>query len=175
MKDRELVSEFLHNPTSDAFGKLYDAKTPVLYRLALRLTAYHEADAQDLIQEMWLIAIRKLARFRWESELKTWLTSILLNLFRENLRKNVFDSLPDDYESENEVLVEPMYSKDELEDAIKQLPDGYRSVLVLHDVENYRHQEIAIMLNINEGTSKSQLYHARKALRKSLLKMNKTT
>lgn len=149
-----------------AFLALYRAKTPHLYQMALRLTQ-DEHQAQDLIQEMWVVAVLKLADFEWRSALKTWLTGILINLFRDKRKKAdrevpLEESLLDIQESTFEAA---FLTANDLERAIATLPPGYRQIIILHDIEGYKHREIAELLDVTEGTSKSQLFHARKALR----------
>ena len=119
---------------------------------------------------MWCIAIRKLAEFQWRSELKTWLTGILINLSREKRKEEEKEmNLHNTLITEAEKPLEPsVFDVHDLEKAISELPPGYRQVVILHDVEGYTHQEIAELLDIAEGTSKSQLYHARKTLREYL-------
>jgi len=169
MNDRQLVRNFLVHRDEKAFHLLYRSKTPHLYRMAYRLTQ-SESLSEDLIQEMWIIAIRKLEGFQWRSELKTWLIGILINLARANQR------VQEDFIELNEDLNLPGISLEpngmeahDLELAILKLPPGYRRVLILHDIEGFRHHEIAEMLDIKEGTSKSQLFYARRILRKNLI------
>ena len=123
------------------------------------------ADANDAVQDMWIRACTGLAKFAWKSSLKTWLTGILINCIREQSRKgrNREDQLPDDWP---ERIAVPNGTQLNLEQAIARLPAGYRDVLLLHDLEGYTHDEIGTVLDINPGTSKSQLHYARKAIRK---------
>ena len=165
MEDRQLVTRFLQTRSESAFRQLYKSKTPHLYRMALRLTGDTDL-SEELIQQTWVTAIRKLAGFEWRSELRTWLTGILINLYR-NLRRE------DEKEVELETVPEPSipasgFTVIDLEAAIRHLPPGYRQIIILHDVEGYTHKEVAGLLDISEGTSKSQLFHARKAIREFL-------
>ncbi|MEO1051002.1 MAG: RNA polymerase sigma factor [Bacteroidota bacterium] len=164
MDDRQLVEQFLKTKSEKAFRQLYRERTPHLYQMALRLTQ-DDSLSDELIQEMWVIAIRKLAEFQWRSALKTWLTGILVNLYRNHRKANEkMDALAD--EDSVEVSSELTFSNaHDLEAGIAQLPPGYRQIIILHDVEGYKHREIAQLLDITEGTSKSQLFHARKTLR----------
>ncbi|MEX0288903.1 MAG: RNA polymerase sigma factor [Flavobacteriaceae bacterium] len=170
MNDRRLVDEFLRSRSEKAFRALYRAKTPRLYKMALRLSAHNQYRAEELIQEMWIIALKKLVNFEWRSELLTWLTGILINLSRRRENKTVEEPLAAQtfdaswQETENT----PQFSVDDLETAMNKLSPGYRRVVILHDIEGYKHKEIAVMLDLSEGTSKSQLHHARKALRQYL-------
>jgi RNA polymerase sigma factor (sigma-70 family) len=166
MDDRTLVDRFLKKRSEREFQKLYLANTPRLYMTALRLTGHDQREAEELIQEMWCIAIRKLETFQWKSELKTWLTGILINLFRSRRRKMEKEELlAEDAHMDTEEELHDIPTVIDLENAISQLPPGYRQIVILHDIEGYKHREIASILDITEGTSKSQLFHARKALR----------
>lgn len=170
MDDKQLVNQFLKNRSEGAFNALYKDKTPHLFQMALRLTAYDQPLAEDLIQEMWCLAIRKLEQFEWRSELKTWLTGILINLARDKRKKDEREEVGQTI-LKGEVptsIEQSIFTSYDLENAIKELPAGYRQVIILHDIEGYKHKEIAELLDINEGTSKSQLHHARIALRTSL-------
>jgi RNA polymerase sigma-70 factor, ECF subfamily len=163
--DQRLVERFIRTGDEASFRELYRRYTPNLYPLALRLAGGSEADAQDTIQDTWLRACRILPGFEWRSSLKTWLAGILINcvreLNRERLRRNEEELMDECPQATN---VRPGERID-LEQAIARLPAGYRHVLVLHDIEGYTHEEISSLLEIGVGTSKSQLHHARKALR----------
>ena len=135
--------------------------------MALRLTANNQFDAEEILQEMWVIAIKKLPHFEWRSKLSTWLTGILINIWREKRRtiEREMTALST-FEMRSETsIAEDEFTKYDLEKAINSLPPGYRQVIILHDIEGYKHREIAELLNIEEGTSKSQLHHARMAMR----------
>ena len=165
-EDQALVEKYLRRRDEHSFRELYRRHSPALYALALRLSA-SEADAEDALQETWIRACKLLSTFQWKSTLRTWLTGILINCVRELRRKHDRrgeQSIGEDLPPRTfEVPV------DNLESAISSLPAGYRQVLVLHDVEGYTHEEISRMLEINVGTSKSQLHHARKFIRSLLV------
>lgn len=164
--DRALVERFLRGRGEEAFRALYRAHTPALYALALRLTGGDRGEAEDLVQESWVRALTALRSYRAQSALRSWLCGVLVNVRRGRMRADwrIVDA-PD---------AEPLaHSADyddaiDLERAIAALPDGARDVYVLHDVQGYTHHEIAGMLGIVEGTSKSQLNRARVLLRSSL-------
>jgi len=169
LKDRRLVSNFLARRDEHSFRVLYRRHTPALYQLALRLVGWNVQDAEEIVQDTWLRAIEALAEFRWESGLRTWLTGILINRSRELYRtrkKEQRTSIAD--ELAVEVAVTENFERIDLEQVIAALPNGYRQVLVLHDIEGYTHEEIGRLLEIEAGTSKSQLSHARRAMRDSL-------
>jgi RNA polymerase sigma-70 factor (ECF subfamily) len=126
-----------------------------------------DASVDDVVQETWLRSISRLATFRFESSLATWLAAIVLNVAREMSRPRAqvvpFDSLgelPDRADADPAVIAEH-----DLAPLLGRLPDGYRAVLVLHDFEGFTHTEIAAALGIAPSTAKSQLARARAAAR----------
>lgn len=135
--------------------------------------------AEDLLQDIFLTAHRKLDRYRGESSLGTWLfrmaTNVCLDYLRSRSNKNAqltseFDEAvsPDELMSGSSGPVVGVVDRLDLERALADLPPGCRAVFVLHDVEGFEHKEIAGLLGVAEGTSKSQLHKARLRLRRSL-------
>lgn len=168
-EDRQLVNDFLKNRSQKAFSQLYHAKTPHLYQMALRLTGQNSYEAEELIQQMWIIAIRRLQDFQWRSSLKTWLTGILINLNREVIHKLVSKKKAvETMEAEHVSTATHVQNTYDIELALSALAPGYRQVIILHDIEGYTHKEISAWLGITEGTSKSQLFQARKSMRVEL-------
>lgn len=168
--DRRLVSEFIRFGDELAFRGLYKRHTPVLFRLISRLVGA-DRSAEDALQITWIRAAENLHRFRWESSLRSWLTGIALNCCREILRKEKRTQTDELDESTRPLAVARSRGdglRIDLERAVRDLPDRYREVLILHDVEGYTHLEISELLGIEPGTSKSQLSRARRALRKRL-------
>jgi RNA polymerase sigma-70 factor (ECF subfamily) len=169
--NRGLVEGFLANRDEQAFRRLYRQCTPYLFQLVYRLVGYRQADAEDVVQETWIRAVERLDNFRWESSFTTWLSGIAVNRCREffRLRARANNEADIDWETvESPALGTVTPEKIDLEDAIAKLPDGYRAILVLHDVEGYTHEEIGTLLGIETGTSKSQLSRARRAVRRLL-------
>ncbi len=166
--DRELAVLVLAGD-EPAFRQLYRRHTPRLLALVLRFLGGVEADAEDVVQEAWLRATERLGQFRWEAAFSSWLAAIALNLAREHIRKRSRRNEVE-WPEDDPPACEPLDRVDvpDLERAIARLPAGYRQVLVLHDVEGYRHEEIAQLLGVSAGTSKSQLFHARRAVRQAL-------
>lgn len=165
--DRVLVSRFLETRDEATFRELYRRQTPKLYRIAARLTADTSARPDDVIQEAWLRGVTRLAEFRFESSLATWLVAIVINVTREMCRLRAvvipFDSLgdlPGRADADPAVIAEG-----DLSPLLAELPEGYRTVLILHDFEGFTHTEIAAALGIAPGTAKSQLSRARAAAR----------
>lgn len=160
----------------EAFEALYRAHAGRLYNLVLRMTA-STPDAEDLLQEVFLQAHRKLGSYRGDSALGTWLYRLAVNQCLDFLRSRqgkmsrTTDSLDEEGAAEPAAPAPPVpatISRMDLERAIAKLPEGCRAAFVLHDVEGFGHQEIAGMLGVSEGTSKSQVHKARMKLRAML-------
>ncbi len=164
--DRLLIEALLDRRDEKAFRELYRRHTPALYQLLLRMLGGDDHDAEDIVQETWVQAVKSLAGFRGSSSFRTWLTAIGINrcrnLFRSRQRRNTVPMM-EDWDPPAPVV--PQNERIDLERAIALLPDGYRAVLVLHDVEGFTHEEIATRLGISPGTSKSQLFWARRSIR----------
>jgi RNA polymerase sigma-70 factor, ECF subfamily len=122
------------------------------------------------VQDTWLRATARLADFRGEASLRTWLAGFTINCCRERWRRRDPAALAE----EPAPPIAPESQRLELERAITSLPDGYREVFVLHDLEGYTHEEIGERLGIVPGTSKSQLAKARRALREALARASHT-
>ena len=168
-EDRRLVARLLEDGDEAAFRDLYARHAPALYALVRRYLHGTSVDPEDVLQEAWLRAVRALPRFRWASALRTWLSGIALNQAREALRR--LGRNREDLRSDPAFGVgrsdDPGLGMD-LNTAIDALPDGYRTVLLLHDWQGYTHAEIGDTLGISPGTSRSQLHHARRAVRETL-------
>ncbi|HSS45294.1 MAG TPA: sigma-70 family RNA polymerase sigma factor [Thermoanaerobaculia bacterium] len=165
--DRVLVEEYLRRVDEGAFLALYRRHTPALFGLAARLCGGERHDAEEIVQEAWVRAARAMATFRWGSSLRTWLSGFIVNGWRELLRARR-RSLPREEEPDAGETEIPVAERIDLDRAVAQLPDGFRTVLVLHDVEGFTHEEIGRLLGIEKGTSKSQLARARQAVRRHL-------
>jgi len=157
---------------SDAFAALYRAHVGKVHALCLRL-AGDAHDAADLTQDVFIRAWESLASFRGESALGTWLHRLAVNSFLGTRRASTRRELrvrpvaePGMLERNGETP-SPGTAMD-LEWAIARLPEGARTVFVLHDIEGYQHGEIADMTGIAVGTSKAQLFRARRLLREAL-------
>jgi RNA polymerase sigma-70 factor (ECF subfamily) len=129
-------------------------------------------DADELTQDVFVRVWQKLGSFRGDSAFATWLHRLAVNVVIERFRADtarrqrfhdgteIFDLLPANTRSRDLSM--------DFETALEKLPDGAREIFVLHDVEGYKHREIATMLEISAGTSKAQLHRARMMLRKHL-------
>jgi RNA polymerase sigma-70 factor, ECF subfamily len=158
-----------------AFEELYRAHAGKLFSVACRMVG-NPADAEDLLQEIFLSAHRKLDGFRGESALGTWLYRLATNHCLDHLRSRaarmnqVTDALDDEPgQAAGRTLAEQTVTKMDLERALARLPEGCRAAFVLHDVQGLEHREVAEVLGVAEGTSKSQVHKARQRLRALLL------
>ena len=160
----------------EAFEMLYHRHFRRVYSLCLRMLG-NPTEAEDLTQEVFTHLFNKIGTFRGESAFTTWLHRMTVNQVLMYLRKRSTRSELTTEEGETPVQIVqgtenpnrmPIIDRIALEKAIAELPPGYRAALVLHDVEGYDHDEIARMLGVAEGTSKSQLHKARLKLRNIL-------
>ncbi len=157
-----------------AFEELYNQHAPRLYNLAQRMLG-NTADAEDVVQDTFLLVHRRLDSFRGEAALGTWLYRLCVNQCLDRLRSRAGrEAQATDSLDEPTRVWQPAARTDrpvdrmDLKSAIARLPEGSRSVFVLHDVEGLEHREIGRLLGISEGTSKSQLHKARLRLREIL-------
>jgi RNA polymerase sigma-70 factor (ECF subfamily) len=165
--DRELVRRVVADGDERAFRTLYRRHTPALYQFALRLLGGNDAEAEDAVQETWIRGAQGWERFRWDASLATWLRAIALNVCRAAFRRRDAGWL-EITPAEPAVPDGNPEARIDLERALALLPPGYRTVFLLHDLEGHRHEEIASLLGTSAGTSKSQLFRARRALRRLL-------
>jgi RNA polymerase sigma-70 factor (ECF subfamily) len=153
-----------------AFEQLYHAHLPRVHGLVRRMTGGRDADeiTQDVFVRLW----HKLASFRGDAAFATWLHRLAVNVVIERFRADsVRRQRLYDGDGIVETLAAPARTRDaalDFEAAIEKLPDGARAIFVLHDVEGYKHHEIASLLGISAGTSKAQLHRARMMLRRHL-------
>lgn len=149
--------------------ELYTRYCDAMYTVAFRIVNDKE-EAHDALQEAFIQIFRDIKQFRFESSLGAWIKTIVIRTTLKQLKKNLrFETSNFDEIAENQPLVFPdMLNGEYLEKMILSLPEGYRTVFLLTEVEGYSHQETAQMLGITVGTSKSQLHHAKNMLRKRL-------
>ena len=153
-----------------AFEELYRQHSGRLFNLAWRMCGTR-TDAEDLLQEIFLLAFRKLPDFRGDSAVGTWLYRLAMNRCLDHLKSRQTRSndatspLDEQLLPSGQVVREEGINRIDLERAISRLPDGARAAFLLHDVEGFQHHEIATILGISEGTSKSQVHKARLRLR----------
>ena len=156
-----------------AFERLYQQYNRRVFSICLRMLG-NPTEAEYLTQDVFVQLYRKIGSFRGESAFTTWLHRMTVNQVLMHFRKRGvrYESTTDD--GELPVLIQvgterpshmPIIDSIALERAISELPPGYRTVFVLHDVEGYEHEEVARMLGCTVGTSKSQLHKARMRIR----------
>ena len=144
-----------------------------MFNLAWRMCGTR-ADAEDLLQEIFLLAYRKLPEFRGDSTVGTWLYRLAMNRCLDHLKSRQTRASSAAARLDEDVMTGPRLVGDggikrlDLERAIARLPEGARAAFVLHDVEGFQHHEVASILGITEGTSKSQVHKARRRLRAHL-------
>lgn len=162
-----------------AFETLYRQHSGRLFSLAVRMLG-NPADAEDLLQEIFLTAHRKLESFRGDSALGTWLYRLAMNQILDHVRSRaartgqMTDGLDDATllaDASGHRLADRAIARIDLERALAELPEGCRAAFVLHDVEGLEHREVSEVLGIAEGTSKSQVHKARLRLRGLLRKI----
>jgi RNA polymerase sigma-70 factor (ECF subfamily) len=161
-----------------SFEEIYNRHHRRVYAICLRMLQ-NTAEAEDLTQDVFIQLYRKIGSFRGDSAFTTWLHRLTVNQVLMHFRKrNVkFEKTTEEGETPVQIVggtenpeKMPIVDKIALENAIEQLPEGYKNVFVLHDIEGYEHEEVARILGCSVGTSKSQLHKARLKLRKLLQK-----
>lgn len=167
-----------------AFETIYHLHSRRVYALCLRMTG-DPVEAEDLTQEAFLQLFRKIHTFRGESAFSSWLHRLTANIVLMRFRKkrpvpaSLDEMTSPDGETDRpafevggpDLRLTGVFDRVNLHTAIEQLPEGYRSMFLLHDVQGYEHKEIARMLGCSIGNSKSQLHKARKRLREALNKL----
>jgi len=171
LNDLELV-ERAKGGDQVAFKRLYDANVDRIYRLTYRMAGSDDL-ARDFTQETFLRAWQRLDQFRGDAAFSTWLHSIAVSVSLNGIRKadrhrKRERSLEDAaHLARTRAEVEPEV-RERLQGAVDELPEIYRTVFLMHDLEGYSHGEIAETLGVAEGTSKARLFRARARLRASL-------
>jgi RNA polymerase sigma-70 factor, ECF subfamily len=167
------VEQNAQSQQAQSFEEVFRLHHRRVYSICFRMTG-NLAEAEDLTQDVFVLVFRKLASFRGESAFTTWLHRLTVNQVLMHFRKSHIrkEQLTEDGEMPVEILVDrnkfnrsPVLDRLALDEAIVQLPLGYRTVFVLHDVEGLEHSEIASLLGCSIGTSKSQLHRARMRMR----------
>ena len=165
------LAEQCRHDAPGAFELLYRQHAPRLFGLACRLVGRQEAE--DLLQEIFLAAHRKMALYKGESSLGTWLFRLATNQCLDYLRSRrarlalLTDTIAEEpgATGTSAGAILGVVDRMDLERALAALPPGCRAVFVLHDIEGCEHREIAEALGVSDGTSKSQLHKARMKLR----------
>jgi RNA polymerase sigma-70 factor (ECF subfamily) len=154
-----------------AFEQIYRAHAPAVMALCRRMCG-DDATARGLVQDVFVRAWEKLATFRGQSSLATWLHRVAANLVLNHLRSVRQDALQLIDDADESVFAREsagrLETRLDVDWAVAQLPAGARAVFVLHDIHGYSHDEIAQMTGIAAGTARAQLWRARRALTKLL-------
>ena len=159
--DDALVREVRRSGSETAFGILYERHTPRLLQTAWRMVGGAQHAAEDAVQEAWVRACAALGEWRGDAPFAAWVRRIVIHVVLDTLRRD--RRLVDEFDEP--CADAPSDEWLDLESAIAALPAGYRAVLVLHDIEGFTHDEIGAQLGITSGTSKGQLFKARRAVR----------
>ncbi|MEM9835582.1 MAG: RNA polymerase sigma factor [Bacteroidota bacterium] len=148
--------------------EMYDRYSRAMYTAAYRITNDFEL-ANDVLQEGFLKVFQKIHTFRGESRIGAWIKVIIVRTALAKIKREpTLDPLPPNFNDSRIDWGTTSLDVDYLERAIQRLPEGYRAVFILIEVEGYSHKEVADMLNVTVGTSKSQLFYAKKKLREYL-------
>lgn len=168
-RERHLVNRCLKEEPS-AQKELYDLYKDAMYTLAFRIIGEEEL-AEDVLQETFIGVFKGLDKFQHRSSLGAWIKTILIRTAYKKLKKKIHTQPLEEKHTQNWIDWGEHLDAEYLEKAIQALPDGYRSVFVLIEIEGYTHKEVADIMDISIGTSKSQLFYAKKWLRKRLTQM----
>jgi len=172
--DESVLVDLARNGDNAAFEKLYRRNRDRIYGLLWRICGGDAALAEDLLQEAFVRAWQKLGSFRGESRFGTWLHRLSANVALSDRRtrlRRVGREVPMDEVAQRTAVGERDVVADkrmDLEKAIARLPERARAVLILYDIEGYRHAEIAEITGMAVGSSKAQLHRARKLIREVL-------
>ncbi len=175
----ELIARLRERDPTAQF-EAYEAYKVAMYNTALRITR-NQGEAEDVLQEAFLAAFTKIGSYKGDSTFGAWLKSIVVNKsinvfnkqkaslsFKEELAQETASATAAESEPDNATV----WNTEQINKAVSQLPDGYRIVFSLYLFEGYDHREIAEILNISEGGSKSQYNRAKKKLRELLTAMS---
>ncbi len=175
-----LLARLASSGDESAFERLYRAHAGRVFALCLRMSSSRQR-AEELTQDVFVHVWERLGSWRGESALSSWIYRLTVNLVLSNVRgetRRQRHEMPEDSTADMENGISDMgaatvrpasvHEAIDLEKAIAALPDGARTVFVLHDVEGYQHNEIAKMTGTAEGTCRAQLHRARKLLMEAL-------
>jgi len=168
--DDVLIDAVVTHRSERAARQLVERHSPRLLAVVRRLLANDVSAAEDVVQQAWVNGIAALRSFRGDASFSTWMTRIAVRVALDHLRRGpgLHDATPDVLAAEWPAPSHDLDERLDLERLIAQLPSGCRGVLVLHDIEGFTHEEIGVTLGIAAGTSKAQLFRARRLLRRWL-------
>lgn len=175
--DVMLVDAVREHRSERAFRLLYRRHTPRALQVAWRILGGVEQDAEDAVQEAWARAVTALASWRADASFGAWFNGIAAHVALDMVRRDRRLAVGDDaiaLTDDTHDRLHDVHERLDIESAIRSLAPGYRAVLVLHDIEGFSHDEIGGALGISAGTSRGQLFKARRAIRE-LLERNDTS
>lgn len=146
---------------------LYDQYKTEMYTLSYRITNNFE-DANDVLQEGFLQVFESLKSFSGKSQLGTWIHTIIARTALKKIKNKIHFLEISEFEESDPIDWSTIINVQYLEKAIESLPDGYRSIFTLYEIEGFKHKEIAEMMNISINTSKTQLFKAKRMLKEKL-------
>ena len=175
MTDKELIT-LCKNGNRLAQRDLFNKFAPKMYVICLRY-ARHRLEAEDIMQDAFIKVYKNLDQFQFKGSFEGWIKRIMINTALKNYNKSSFQKEQIGiHESYNESTSAKAYSnlgQTELLNLVNELPNGYKLVFNLYAIEGFKHKEIAEVLNIDEGTSRSQLLKARKVLQQRIVELEK--
>lgn len=163
--ERNLINRCLQNNRL-AQKELFDKYYRAMFNIALRIVKDEEL-CYDVVQETFILVFNNLEQFRFKATIGSWIKTILVREAIRRMKLNFREDKPEENQKEPIIWPEDL-SGEYLHQAIMDLPDGYRTVFTLIEIEGYSHKEVAKLMSITEGTSKSQLFYAKKSLREKL-------
>jgi RNA polymerase sigma factor (sigma-70 family) len=163
-KDNNLVHKCLRNDRR-AQKELFERYYRAMFNTALRIVKDEET-CYDVVQEAFILVFNNLEQFRFKSTIGAWIKTIVVRQAIHRIRPEVTAGTT--IQNYDAIVWPEDLSGEYLQKAILELPDGYRTVFTMVEIEGYSHREVAEMMQISEGTSKSQLYHAKRMLQKKV-------
>lgn len=165
--DFELINQCLGNNRISQ-KKLYDMYKDKMFTLAYRISGNFD-DASDILQDGFVQIFRDLKNFEGRSTIGAWIKTIIIRTAIKNIKKNYQTERLDDISYDEAIDWDDDLKGQDLEKAMLKISSGYRTIFTLIEIEGYSHKEVSEMLGISVGTSKSQLFHSKKALQKELV------
>ncbi len=173
MHDQKKLLERCAASDRHAQKELYELFSGKMFMICLRYCK-SRLEAEDVLQEAFIKVFKNIENFRGDSRLEFWIKRIVINTALNSQRSKLYQypmyDIEDQHQSQNYNNVLADFHLEELLDMIQTLPEGCRLVFNLYAIEGYNHKEIGELLNISEGTSKSQFSRARKLLQEKILK-----
>jgi RNA polymerase sigma-70 factor (ECF subfamily) len=163
-KDNNLVHKCLRNDRR-AQKELFDRYYKAMFNTALRIVKDEET-CYDVVQEAFILVFNNLEQFAFKSTIGAWIKTIVVRQAIHKIRPEVKAGTT--IQNYDAIVWPEDLSGEYLQKAILELPDGYRTVFTMVEIEGYTHREVAEMMQISEGTSKSQLYQAKRMLQKKV-------